>query len=55
MTVVVLLARHSSPHRQSLLYNMHAVAICSQVSTIQSYVDSFKHGALPHGGGGVGE
>lgn len=25
-----------------------------RVSTIQSYVDSFKHGALPHGGGGVG-
>ncbi len=24
------------------------------VPTIQSYVDSFKHGALPHGGGGVG-
>lgn len=24
------------------------------VHTIQSYVDSFKHGALPHGGGGVG-
>lgn len=25
-----------------------------RVDTIQSYVDSFKHGALPHGGGGVG-
>lgn len=25
-----------------------------EVSTIQSYIDSFKHGALPHGGGGVG-
>jgi aspartyl-tRNA synthetase len=25
-----------------------------RVSTIQAYVDSFKHGALPHGGGGVG-
>lgn len=25
-----------------------------RVPTIQSYVDSFKHGALPHGGGGVG-
>ena len=25
-----------------------------RVSTIQSYVDSFKHGALPHGGMGVG-
>ncbi len=24
------------------------------VHTIQSYVDSFKHGALPHGGGGIG-
>ena len=26
----------------------------TSVSTIQSYVDSFRHGALPHGGGGVG-
>ena len=26
----------------------------TKVSTIQAYVDSFKHGALPHGGGGVG-
>lgn len=25
-----------------------------EVNTIQSYIDSFKHGALPHGGGGVG-
>ena len=24
------------------------------IPTIQGYVDSFKHGALPHGGGGVG-
>lgn len=24
------------------------------LSTIQSYIDSFKHGALPHGGGGIG-
>lgn len=24
------------------------------VSSIAAYVDSFKHGALPHGGGGVG-
>ncbi len=24
------------------------------IPSIQSYVDSFKHGALPHGGGGVG-
>ena len=24
------------------------------VPTIQGYVDSFKHGALPHGGGGIG-
>jgi aspartyl-tRNA synthetase len=24
------------------------------VETIQGYVDSFKHGAFPHGGGGVG-
>lgn len=25
-----------------------------EVHTIQSYVDSFRHGALPHGGGGLG-
>ena len=24
------------------------------VASIQAYVDSFKHGAMPHGGGGVG-
>lgn len=24
------------------------------IPTIQSYVDAFKHGALPHGGGGIG-
>jgi aspartyl-tRNA synthetase len=24
------------------------------VETIKAYVDSFRHGALPHGGGGVG-
>ncbi len=24
------------------------------MATIQAYVDSFRHGALPHGGGGVG-
>ena len=24
------------------------------LSSIQGYVDSFKHGALPHGGGGIG-
>ena len=24
------------------------------LDTIQSYVDSFRHGALPHGGGGIG-
>lgn len=24
------------------------------VKSIQSYVDAFKHGALPHGGGGIG-
>ena len=25
-----------------------------EVSTIQSYIDSFKYGAMPHGGCGVG-
>lgn len=24
------------------------------VSTITSYIDSFRNGALPHGGGGIG-
>ena len=24
------------------------------VESIQGYVDAFKHGALPHGGGGIG-
>ena len=24
------------------------------ISSIQSYVDAFKHGALPHAGGGIG-
>ena len=24
------------------------------VETIKSYIDSFRHGAMPHGGGGVG-
>ena len=24
------------------------------VRTIQGYVDAFRHGALPHGGGGIG-
>jgi aspartyl/asparaginyl-tRNA synthetase len=24
------------------------------ISSIQSYIDAFKHGALPHGGGGIG-
>merc|ERR1712100_381528 len=25
-----------------------------EVDTIQAYIDAFKYGALPHGGGGVG-
>lgn len=41
-----------------LIYHAHtflqAEAKGTKVSTIQAYVDSFKHGALPHGGGGVG-
>ena len=24
------------------------------IASIQSYIDAFKHGALPHGGGGIG-
>ena len=30
--------------------NAHGIPL----SGIQAYVDSFKHGALPHGGGGIG-
>lgn len=36
------------------LLTKRAEACGVPVPTIQSYVDSFKHGALPHGGGGVG-
>jgi len=31
-----------------------ATALGVPVPSIQSYVDSFRHGALPHGGGGIG-
>ena len=35
-------------------FSSQAEAKGTKVSTIQAYVDSFRHGALPHGGGGVG-
>jgi aspartyl-tRNA synthetase len=31
-----------------------ATALGIPIPSIQSYVDSFKHGAVPHGGGGIG-
>mmetsp|Transcript_7627 Transcript_7627/g.8078 ORF Transcript_7627/g.8078 Transcript_7627/m.8078 type:complete len:607 (+) Transcript_7627:147-1967(+) len=31
-----------------------ATALGIPISSIQSYVDSFKHGAVPHAGGGIG-
>ena len=31
-----------------------AFAERADAASLQAYVDSFKHGALPHGGGGVG-
>lgn len=31
-----------------------ATAMGIPISSIQSYVDAFKHGALPHAGGGIG-
>jgi len=37
-----------------VLLQQRAEACGIPVSTIQWYVDAFKHGALPHGGGGVG-
>jgi hypothetical protein len=41
----------SSPLSASLA---QAEAKGTKVETIKAYVDSFRHGALPHGGGGVG-
>jgi aspartyl-tRNA synthetase len=31
-----------------------ATACNIPLPSIQSYIDAFKHGALPHGGGGIG-
>ena len=41
-------------HTQTTHSLLQAEAKGTKVSTIQAYVDSFRHGALPHGGGGVG-
>ena len=40
-------------HEPELL-TRQAVAKGVPVDSIKSYIDSFRHGALPHGGGGVG-
>ena len=40
---------HTRPHPPR-----QAEAKGTKVETIKAYVDSFRHGALPHGGGGVG-
>lgn len=36
------------------LLTERALALGVPVETIQSYIDSFKYGAPPHGGAGVG-
>jgi aspartyl-tRNA synthetase len=36
------------------LLTRRAEACGVPVDTIKAYIDSFRHGALPHGGGGVG-
>lgn len=36
------------------LLTQRAIACGIPVSTVQSYIDAFKHGALPHAGGGIG-
>merc|ERR1712146_450280 len=36
------------------LLTQRATACGIPVSTVQSYIDAFKHGALPHAGGGIG-
>ena len=48
----MVLARRARAHRGAAAPQAEAKG--TKVSTIQAYVDSFKHGALPHGGGGVG-
>ena len=40
-------------HDYNLLVE-RAKAFNIPIASIQGYVDSFKHGALPHGGGGIG-
>jgi aspartyl/asparaginyl-tRNA synthetase len=40
-------------HEPELLRE-RAIAKGIQIETIQSYIDSFKYGAFPHGGFGVG-
>ena len=36
------------------LLTERATAMGIPIASIQSYVDAFKHGALPHAGGGIG-
>jgi aspartyl/asparaginyl-tRNA synthetase len=42
------------PYSLSFSASPQAEAKGTKVETIKAYVDSFRHGALPHGGGGVG-
>ena len=37
-----------------MLLEERAIALGLPVESIQSYIDSFKYGAPPHGGAGVG-
>lgn len=36
------------------LFAERAIALGIPIDTIQSYIDCFKYGAVPHGGAGVG-
>ncbi len=31
------------------------VTMCADLQQIKAYIDSFRYGAYPHGGGGIGE
>lgn len=39
---------------QAVMFAERAKALGIPVDSIQSYIDSFKYGAAPHGGAGVG-
>lgn len=39
----------------SLIKLIHFLFIYSDIEKIKAYIDSFRYGAPPHGGGGIGE